>query len=236
MSAPTRAAPWREQTATIVLAQSVAASTSTLSFNVVSGNTNHGYLIASQTADITNTRVGTTAPGTAALPNGFGITFTQGGGDIGKSLASDPGNIVSGNTHDGITFTPGSGGIFNPLVLLYTLVGTDINLNPLGNGGAGVLANGSAIVIGGFGGNPAGSNTIAYNGGAGSTSSIRLPAASKSRSTRSTQTPDSASASTRHRPAPNDPGDTDTGPNGLQNHPCSRLPRSAPARRRSKEL
>ena len=204
----------------IVLAQSVAASTSTLAFNVVSGNTNHGYLIASQTADITNTRVGTTAPGTAALPNGFGITFTQGGGDIGKSLASDPGNIVSGNTHDGITFAPGSGGIFNPLVLLYTLVGTDINLNPLGNGGAGVLANGSAIVIGGFGGNPAGSNTIAYNGGDGI--DIVDPTASGVEvAINSIYANAGLGISFRPGtgPTPNDPGDTDTGPNGLQNHP-----------------
>jgi trimeric autotransporter adhesin len=201
----------------IVIQQSLGAGSEAAGFNVVSGNTNHGILVASSNFAVLSSRIGTNAGGTAAVPNGSGITFTSGGGDIGKSLASDPNPIVSGNTHDGITFAPGSGGTFNSLQVFDTLVGTDINHNPLGNGGAGIVANGKVIVIGGL---PTGPNTIANNGGDGidiadpTADGVNLGANSIY---------DNAGLGISFRPGlgptPNDPGDTDTGPNGLQNHP-----------------
>jgi hypothetical protein len=203
----------------IVIQQSLGAGSEATGFNVVSGNTNHGILIASSNFGVLSSRIGTNAAGTAAVPNGSGVTFTSGGGDIGKSLASDPDPIVSGNTQAGITFAAGSGGQFNPLGVFNTLVGTDINLNPLANGGAGIVANGTFIVIG-TSGLPSSANTIANNGGDGI--DIADPTAA-SVAVGANSIYGNAGLGISFRPGlgptPNDPGDTDTGPNGLQNHP-----------------
>jgi hypothetical protein len=204
----------------VVLTQSLAAASETLAFNVVSGNTDHGILISSSNVAITSSRIGTNAAGTAALPNGYGVTFLIGGGDIGTSLAADPFSVVSGNLHDGITFAAGSGGPFNPLVVVSTQIGVDANGNPLGNGGAGIVANGVAIVIGTEGTPAPFAPTIAHNGGDG----IDIVAASASSVTVfGSSIHDNGGLGISFQPGlgptPNHAGGPVPGPNGLQNHP-----------------
>jgi hypothetical protein len=200
----------------IVYAQTTSAESETIDYNVVSGNANHGILIASFNVGILSSRIGTNAPGTAALPNGFGVTFTNGGGFVGRQLSTDLESIVSGNIHDGITFnavafSPASGfGVQN------TLVGTDVNMSALGNGGAGVVANATKVRIG----NPSGGqNVIAYNLGDG----IDIVDVNASVYVSANSIHDNAGLGVSFRPGlgptPNDSLDDDSGPDGLQNYP-----------------
>lgn len=119
--------------------------------------------------------VGTDATGTKAVPNVTGIFFDgyRGGtGDGGNTIGgpnSGAGNVLSGNTRDGIVFTEIGGG---GTVILQDLIGTDAaGHNPLPNGGAGLrFINGTTgVLVGtpGGGGFDYEANTIADNAGPG---------------------------------------------------------------------
>ncbi|GAB4006352.1 beta strand repeat-containing protein [Nocardioides ultimimeridianus] len=116
--------------------------------NVISGNTDAGvasFTGAVQTFALLN-YIGTDATGSTAVPNGTGLRLA-GPSDISA------GNVISGNTHDGLVLT-GDG------TSASDRVGLDASGNALGNGGVGVHVGAGAkgAVYG---------STVADNGGAG---------------------------------------------------------------------
>jgi len=79
--------------------------------NIISGNDANGVYLSSDTTGttISGNYIGTTANGLSALPNVTGITLRHGvySNTIGGS-ASGAGNLISGNTSDGITINGGT--------------------------------------------------------------------------------------------------------------------------------
>ncbi|HAX80936.1 MAG TPA: hypothetical protein DCY40_00005, partial [Actinobacteria bacterium] len=125
--------------------------------NLVSGNPGYGIGVAggSTNTTITNNRVGTNQAGTAAVPNGTGVSLNGSGSfaEIG------PGNLISGNRGNGISVSsPTAIDVF----IEGNQIGTDAEGGALGNGGAGVSADGSDLWIGSVF-----ANEIAFNTGAG---------------------------------------------------------------------
>lgn len=116
--------------------------------NVISGNTDAGiasFSGAVQTFALLN-YIGTDSTGSTAVPNGTGLRLA-GPSDI------TAGNVISGNTHDGLVLT-GDG------TSASDRVGLDASGNPLGNGGVGVhVGIGAKGAVYG--------SVVADNGGAG---------------------------------------------------------------------
>ena len=174
--------------------------------NLISGNTGAGIdlsgIDALSTITVKNNLIGTDASGTAALGNSVGINFSAGFADVG------PSNVISGNTSGirvNIVGGPAGGGTISG-----NLIGTDasgtvgipntadgiiINSSGWGCGGNLIAFNGvdGIHVLSGTGNNLAG-NRIFSNGNLGIELGI-------------------------NGIVPNDPLDTDVGPNNLQNFP-----------------
>jgi titin len=109
--------------------------------NVISGNSVAGIAISTDqgaaSAIIEGNYVGTDATGLHALGNGVGIAQHEGQTTIGGSTAGT-GNVVSGNTGDGIAIS-GDALIGSHATVQGNLVGTDATgSGALGNGGQGV--------------------------------------------------------------------------------------------------
>jgi len=181
--------------------------------NLVSGNTAGVFSGAIQfdslvPGAVQGNLVGTDATGMLAIPNAEGI-YTNGPVTIGGSV-SGTGNVISGNSLDGL-FIQGA------VVIQGNLIGTTADgSGPLGNGQSGInLHEISNVTIGGQGDGDG--NVIAYNGGAG----VLVSGSGQSDTIRGNSmfrngigidlNGDGASH--------NDPGDVDTGGNGLQNFP-----------------
>ena len=188
--------------------------------NVVSGNLGHGiHLVGGSTGNtIQGNLVGTDTTGTAAVPNQIdGIAIDQ------SSQNTISGNVASGNHNQGIS--------------IFRLVNTDQNgdgnhvygnkagLNAGGtgavpNGGIGILmSNVNGSVVGGINGGQA--NVVAHNGGAGIVVS-NGPGTATGNSIRGNQIHDNGGLGIdlgNDGVTVNDPGDTDAGPNNLQNFP-----------------
>jgi hypothetical protein len=119
--------------------------------NIISSNSVQGIFIGALTGGtIQNNYIGTDTTGTVALPNGIGVNIA--GGTSVPMLIGGPGtgNLISGNTGDGLDV-----GFFAMDVTIQgNLIGTDVNgTSALPNGGAGIGINapGSGLVIGGTG-------------------------------------------------------------------------------------
>jgi titin len=132
--------------------------------NVISGNSVAGIAISTDqgaaSAIIEGNYVGTDAMGLHALGNGVGIAQHEGQTTIGGSTAGT-GNVVSGNTGDGIAIS-GDALIHSNATVQGNLVGTDATgSGALGNGGQGVDIGAyvSATTLA--------DNVIAHNGRAG---------------------------------------------------------------------
>ncbi len=186
-----------------VAADTMIGGTARGAGNVISGNFSTGINATfSLRTTIQGNLIGTNAAGTAPLPNYTGVLDDRtlstviGGGSAGTR------NVISGNTADGV------------LIVFETeqtsvngnLIGTDITgTMPLGNGQNGIairlFSTGNAI-----GGEAGLSNVIAYNGNRVSGNSIH----------------DNGGLGidlAGDGVTSNDPGDSDTGPNNLQNFP-----------------
>jgi hypothetical protein len=96
--------------------------------NVISGNGTAITLLSAKSNYISGNLIGTNAPGTAAIPNGVGIS-------IGKFTLEYPttntitNNVISGNSGKAISASDIGGGAIS-----YNSIGVDVLGQPLGNG------------------------------------------------------------------------------------------------------
>jgi hypothetical protein len=144
--------------------------TATADRNVLSNNASYGVQVTTISGSasgntIAGNYVGTNVSGSAALPNGYGFVVTNSfgpsdptGTTIGGTAAG-AGNVISGNSNNGIDLAIGS----------TTVAGNIVGLNPTGatavpnSGTAGVYLSGAAsAVIGGV--SAASRNIISGNG------------------------------------------------------------------------
>lgn len=195
--------------------------------NVISGNLNNaGIFISPGTstgATIQGNLIGTDVTGTVAIGNHFGIWLNYGSGGnstIGGTVDGAR-NVISGNRSDGVLISGNS----RNNQLHGNFVGTDITgTQPLGNSGDGVQIDPFAA-SNRIGGTSAGQgNTIAFNAGngvlvVGSTNatgnSIRRNSIFSNGALGIDLGGDGVTA--------NDPGDSDPGPNNVQNFPVITL-------------
>lgn len=177
------------------------------------------------TATVRGNLIGVDKTVTVALPNGSGVIFQT--GDLPHQIGgSGPGegNIVSGNAALGIySTTRGS-----LITIQGNIVGTDASgTRNLGNRAGGIVVSTghdmAGAIVGGIG--PGEANVVAYNGGRGGgfSSGVGILSFSSNRVTvrgnRIYGNTPRGFAPDFVAPAPNDPGDTDTGANNLQNSP-----------------
>ncbi len=194
--------------------------TTTSARNVISGNTGDGIYITDSGTDsnvIQGNFIGTTAAGTAALANtnrGIQIEANAANTQIGGTAAG-AGNVISGNTSDGIILS----GLSSGTIVEGNFIGTDLTgtIN-IGNGGSGVrITTGTNNTIGGTASDAG--NTIAYNSqdgitldnSAGTGNSLLRNLIHSNSGIGIDIDNDGVTA--------NDAGDSDTGANALQNFP-----------------
>jgi hypothetical protein len=127
--------------------------------NVISGNHDDGIFVEASNVIIEGNLIGTDVTGTVAIGNYEGIADYYGFDDTIGGTAVGQGNVISGNTYDGIFLSS-----------FYVLVegnriGTDVTgANPLGNGGNGVEIANYYGYYNTIGGTAAGAgNVIAFN-------------------------------------------------------------------------
>jgi hypothetical protein len=194
--------------------------TATGAGNVISGNTHDGVQInsASSTTVVGNV-IGLTADGTTALGNGgvgnpgVGVNVVSGTGAVVGGSTAGARNVISGNMDAGILLTA-------PATVRGNYIGSGKNgTAPVPNQGPGVnVDNVAGVTIGGT--NAADANLIIANVGAG----VRVSGSSAQAAILGNSITDNALLPidlVDGGPAVtlNDPGDGDTGPNGLQNFP-----------------
>ena len=206
----------------IFLQQDITSTT--VRDNVISGNTLRGVALAGP--ELTNTTFHTNTIGlnlaqSAAIPNGIGIQFfgsEVGNANIGVSSAGGE-NVISGNLGDGIAF---AGDVIAARVFNNFIGTSDDGVTPFGNGGNGISLTDFSLdtIIGGVAGvfQP---NIIANNGGHGVRMSSVNPLAVIGNPVRGNHIFDNGGRGIALLPtgSANDPGDTDVGPNNLQNFP-----------------
>jgi hypothetical protein len=201
--------------------------------NIISGNSNRGLVITTGynspvvTANVVQGNfIGTDITGTAKLGNAgggvviagiFGATLT-GVNTIGGATAG-AGNIISGNGSDGIAI-----GTANNTLVQGNLIGTDVNgTGNLGNAGIGISLSGANTNTIGLNAVGAGAgNVIAFNGSASTTFAGVVVDSGTGNSIRGNSIFSNTGLGIdlgRNGVTPNDPCDTDTGPNNLQNYP-----------------
>lgn len=198
--------------------------------NVISGNSSGGIEVGGQMTTVQGNFIGTNAAGTAAIPNNDrGIRVLNSPNNVIGGTSTAARNIISGNVAAGISIEE-SGSTGN--VVQGNFIGTDVSgIAPLPNSpqGFGVPNTSGGVFINRginnlIGGTAAGAaNTIAFNGGAG-VWVLTLPNTSVGINNRISRNfiygnlglgIDLGAIGV----TPNDPGDTDTDANQLQNFP-----------------
>ncbi len=167
--------------------------------------------------------IGTDKSGTKSLPNGDGffgcsaVLITDSFGNTVGGTTGGARNLISANASDGV-------GIFgdsqNNKVLGNRIGITANGTGALGNGEAGVLVQGFNNLVGD--GTSAGSNTIAFNGEDG----VQVQSGARNAISRNSIFSNAflgidlqGGFEDAQGNTANDPGDVDSGPNGLQNKP-----------------
>jgi len=144
--------------------------------NVISGNGNAGIAILNLSAGggfatgniIQDNYVGVTAGGTVALPNYQGILVSTPGNRIGvPGPFSAVGNVISGNTTDGIVIQQSLGGVApNRNFIENNYIGTDVTgSTAVHNGGFGIHVSSAGLTT--IGSNTANSGNVISGNGAG---------------------------------------------------------------------
>ena len=177
--------------------------------NVISGNDSHGVSVAGSASNtfIEHNRIGTAQAGDADLGNtGSGIHVS------GSGRTTVAGNVIAGNDSHGISLT---GSRATDTEITENHIGTTASGAALGNTGSGIHIGESSRT------NRIEENTIANNGGDG-------VAVESSGSTRNAIRRNAIHDNTGDGidlggdgATTNDTGDSDTGPNNLQNYPTS---------------
>jgi CSLREA domain-containing protein len=186
--------------------------------NVISGNMGAGIKITAEGGGsatgngIQGNKIGTNAGGVTEIANQVGI-YIIGSGNLIGGPSLDARNLISGNYADGIRIQGSTNVVQN------NYIGTDVSgTNPLGNGYNGVRLEGGAAKNS-IGTDTAG-NFIAFNTGPGV---VLFADAGTGNLIQNNSIHDNGGLGIQlgssAAPLPNDPGDTDTGPNQLQNYP-----------------
>jgi titin len=190
--------------------------------NLISGNGRYGIRVnAGGGYTVQGNRIGTDVTGTRPLGNGeFGVSVESSGGNLIGGPAPGAGNVIAA-TATGLSINAEQNTVQG------NWIGTDVTgAVRLGNG-VGVFLTFRDKVIGGTG--PGEGNTIAYNTGAG----VVVDAADSGTGNRIRGNSIHSNGGLGidlggDGVTPNDPGDADDGPNGLQNFPVlSRAPDGA---------
>jgi hypothetical protein len=194
--------------------------TTAASRNVISGNTTYGVDIAGSSTSVQGNYIGTNAAGSAALGNGvYGVNLGGTNSTIGGTTAGAR-NVISGNLSDGVYVgldDAGSvqGNYIGPMA--------DGSLTS-GNAGYGIRVSASGIVIGGTAAGAG--NVIAGNRGAGVFVFCNWQGCGVDNAILGNSIHDNFGLGINLLVdgdvvdvTPNDPGDTDSGPNNLQNFP-----------------
>ena len=199
--------------------------------NLISGNAVTGIVIrGSNTFNnvVAGNRIGTDISGGSALGNAAGIDLMQGTeytriGTDGNGLYDlVEANLISGNGDFGVRVDSPSN------IIQGNFIGTDFSGSAdIGNGSHGILINNNGIGVG-IGGSPEKANTIAFNGGAGiylrkifpndpvdPTNVIITFNSIYDNDGEGIDLDDATSPGS----TPNDPGDSDAGPNDFMNYP-----------------
>lgn len=197
--------------------------------NLLSGNPLGGITIEESDNNIVQGNfIGADVTGSAALPNGWGITIDDGSANLIGGTDAGAGNLISGNTYYGLiigaSYFGGSEVRARDNVAQGNRIGTDrTGSTALGNGYDGVsLHQSNYNMVGGYA--PGAANLIAYNGGdgievvywggttpGGIGNAIVANAIYGNGGLGIDLGQDGVT--------PNDAGDTDAGANGLQNYP-----------------
>jgi CSLREA domain-containing protein len=184
--------------------------------NYISGNGGAGILLGAA-ATIQGNYIGTDVTGTVARPNALGIDTNIANSAIIGGTTAGAGNLISGNTGDGISVS-NSGS----LIIKGNRIGTKADgTTALGNGLSGISFNSgsSAAQVGGIAAGEA--NIIAFNAGDG----VQLNSGTGNL-IRANSIHDNGTTANHlgidlgvDGVTPNDGGDGDTGANDLQNFP-----------------
>ncbi len=138
--------------------------------NIISGNGKTGITLSGSGASsnvLEGNFIGTDRNGNRAIPNGSdGIRiFNAPRNRIGSAIDATAGNVISGNTGSGLSFT-NAGSTGN--LVLGNLIGIALDgLTALGNGGSGVMLSSGATNVQIGGTNAISRNVIAANGSSG---------------------------------------------------------------------
>jgi len=187
--------------------------------NVISGNTYSGLLIASDNNIVQGNFIGTDITGTKAILNEYGLQIAQGSGNLIGGVVPSAGNTISGNGAVGVLLLAASNNLLEG-----NLIGTQLDaISPLGNLGPGVLILGGAS-NNSLGGTMSGAgNTIAFNGSEGlhieGTSTGNHISRNSIYANTGIGVNLAGGVEDSKDVTANDPGDADSGPNGLQNYP-----------------
>lgn len=177
-----------------------------------------GVQISDGAAGVKRSFIGTDLTGTIDRGNGsFGVEVTDAGALVGGPTAGD-GNVISGNDIGGVRFDDPTNQLSGGQIL-GNLIGTDVTgTQPLGNTLMGVEsavnpANGD-VTVGGF--SPDEENVIAYNGSSGG---VVVTGRTHVHANRIFANGTLGVDLIGDGVTPNDPNDTDAGPNNLLNTP-----------------
>jgi hypothetical protein len=113
--------------------------TTTAARNVISGNIGSGVIVDADTVQVQGNFIGTDATGTKAVANSVGVEvlLITSHNTIGGTAAG-AGNIISGNSHDGVLIYSGRAGV----TVQGNHIGTDVT-------GAKAVANSVGVEVGG---------------------------------------------------------------------------------------
>ncbi len=110
--------------------------------NVISGNSSSGVFIEAADVSVQGNYIGTDHTGTKAIANAIGVVVNSSSVTVGGTT-SGAGNIISGNSSDGISITTSN------VAVQGDYIGTDLTgVNPLGNGGNGINIAGNSNTVG----------------------------------------------------------------------------------------
>ncbi|MDJ0960174.1 MAG: Ig-like domain-containing protein [Acidimicrobiia bacterium] len=189
----------------------VNGGSSTIRGLVVNNWDDEGFALTSDGNSILGNYIGTDVTGSSAEPNKIGVVLRGTGNTIGGSGAD--GNLVSGNTNQGIMVTIGG----SSTEIVGNLVGTDAS-------GSGAIPNGRGIDLNSAGGAlvggtaPSAANTVAYNTSYG----VAVTGSSTGNSILGNAIHSNGGLGIDHNEdgvTSNDAGDGDTGQNDFLNYP-----------------